>query len=129
MAQERITSVGFLRSVAQASGGLRTPRGQGLHRAAAQMIKMHEQLTIANHTIAHRFDGSETMLVESARRIYDIAREETIRASGGTQDPPTWEGLPDDDSRARFVRMAMAAHGMAVYEVPATDEEIAADAT
>ena len=126
----KITSVGFLRQLAESFGGIRTVRGQGLHRAAANMIKMHEELerisAVSARLLIKSADGMswEEIVELSAQGIYKVAREETLRTNPILQ-PPEWLHLPAEH-RERFRKMAMASLGQTTHEPPATEEEAAA---
>lgn len=118
--QRPVSSVRFLRQLAGTFGGLDTIRGRGLHKAAAHMMKLGEELQRCEQMVADR-EIDHTL---AAAGIYAVAREETIVQSQGAQEPPEWSFIAFTPEADRWIRMARAAHGAPVYEEPAHGHEM-----
>jgi hypothetical protein len=124
---ERVTAVKFLRKLAEDAGGIRTPHGQAIHRAAGHMVKLHEEL----HRCAQLKDlsGEHTpeRLDAAASGIYEIARQALIEKSGGERVPDAWDVVVRErpEEARMYIGMAIAALGGPVYTPPCTAEEAA----
>lgn len=108
----QISTVKFLRNLAESFGGLKTVRGRGLHRATAHVIRMDEELQ-RQAALALMDNGDPTD--QSAQNIYHQACEEMRQK--GQPVPPPWAQAPEE-TRDMFRRYWKAAVGAPVYERP-----------
>lgn len=92
----------FIRTQAEQMGGVRTPRGQAMHRAAAHVQRLEE---LVDRLV--RGPGSES-LEQTARVLHGLARDRVV-AQGGPS-PPLW-GQMSPDERVFWLTMARAARG------------------
>jgi hypothetical protein len=124
---ERVTAVKFLRTLAEQAGGLRTPQGQAIHRAAGHMVMLHEELRRVSVLKDTTGEHSREVLLAAAEGIYNVAREKMITTSEGRMVPDAWEMVLRDrpEEAEQYVHMAVAALGGPVFIPPCTDEEAA----
>lgn len=124
---EQLTAVKFLRTMAEEAGGLKSPRGQALHRAAGHFITLHEELRRTALLKDLSGEHSRERLAAAAEGIYNVARQKMIEATGGERVPDAWEVmLRDRPGEAEgYIHMAIAALGGPVYVPPCTEEETA----
>jgi hypothetical protein len=124
---ERVTAVKFLRTLAEQSGGIRTPQGQAIHRAAGHMVMLHEELRRLGQLKDLSGEHTREKLEAAAEGIYNVMREKMIRASDGKVVPDAWGMCLQHRSEEAegYIHMALAALGGPVFIPPCTDEEAA----
>lgn len=124
---EKVTAVKFLRTMAEQAGGVHTPQGQAIHRAAGHMVMLHEELRRCSQLKDLSGEHTRARLEAAAEGIYNVARVKMIEASDGQRIPDAWgimlEHRPDEAEG--YVHMAIAALGGPVFIPPCTDEEAA----
>lgn len=128
---EKITAVKFIRKLADDMGGIHTPRGQAIHRLAGHFIKLQEELARCGQLKDLTGDHTPERIDAAAAGIYEVARHQMARASGGQQVPDEWPVIcRDSPQEAEMYRvMALAALGGPVFIPVASAEDIAEGAT
>jgi hypothetical protein len=124
---ERVTAVKFLRTLADQAGGIRTPQGQAIHRAAGHMVKLYEELKRCSVLKDLSGEHSREKLEAAAEGIYNVMRMKMIESSGGKVVPDEWihciTNRPEEAEN--YIHMATAALGGPVFIPPCTEEEAA----
>lgn len=124
---EKVTAVKFLRSLAEQAGGIRTPQGQAIHRAAGHMVMLHEELRRVALLKDTSGEHSREKLEAAAEGIYNVMREKMIRSTDGKIVPDAWSAClaHRPEEAENYIHMAIAALGGPVYIPPCTEEEAA----
>jgi len=113
------TTVRFLRKQARDAGDLGTVRGRALHKAAAQFIRLGEELLRCSRLVSEQVPPDRLEL--AAQGIHLVLTEHQVRQHPDAPRPEPWERLGPQD-RALLLLMARAAHGEPICEVPEDDD-------
>lgn len=124
---ERVTAVKFLRNLADQAGGVRTPQGQAIHRAAGHMVMLYEELKRCGALKELSGEHTQERLRAAAEGIYNVARQKIIETTGGARVPDAWELVLQHrpEEAEGYIGMAIAALGGPVFIPPCTEEEAA----
>lgn len=121
---EKVTAVKFIRNLARQQGDIHTPQGQALHRVAAHMIRLQEELERCSRLHDLRGEHTPEILDAAAKGIYGIAQEQMHRTTG--KRPDDWEVVTRDrpEEAQMYHHMAIAALGGPIFPPLASPEEM-----